>query len=119
MPFIWDARRRHGLIRTHQQRIDPSVPMISNSATFGAYGEASEKINFLNYYFPGAPDNAVNTEMISLLEEDGCTPDLFSPDGFNAGGAGCSAVERSSVTLVAWVDLLGRMVWDQVPSRGP
>ena len=22
--------------------------------------------------------------MISLLEEDGCTPDLFSPDGFNA-----------------------------------
>ncbi|HBS08353.1 MAG: amino acid ABC transporter substrate-binding protein [Actinobacteria bacterium] len=76
---MWQAMSQQGVLDAI-----PVVTGLGDSATFGAYGEASEKINFLNYYFPGAPDNAVNTEMISLLEEDGCTPDLFSPDGFNA-----------------------------------
>ena len=70
-----------------QQGVLDEIPVVTglgDSATFGAYGEASEKINFLNHYFPGAPDNDVNTEMIDAIEAAGGTPDLFSPDGFNA-----------------------------------
>ena len=62
----------------------PVVTGLGDAATFGAYGEASEKISFLNYYFPGAPDNDVNTAMIDAVEAAGGTPDLFTPDGFNA-----------------------------------
>ncbi len=70
-----------------QQGVFDAVPVVTglgDAATFGAYGEASEQISFLNYYFPGAPDNAVNTAMVDAVEAAGGTPDLFTPDGFNA-----------------------------------
>ena len=50
----------------------PTVPRASN-------------ISFLNHYFGGATDNAVNTAMIERAQDRRQdTPDLFSPDGFNA-----------------------------------
>ena len=70
-----------------QQGVFDAVPVVTglgDAATFGAYGEASEQISFLNYYFPGAPANAVNTAMVDAVEAGGGTPDLFTPDGFNA-----------------------------------
>ncbi|KRA23673.1 amino acid ABC transporter substrate-binding protein [Microbacterium sp. Root61] len=76
---MWQALSQQGVLDAI-----PVVTGLGDSATFGAYGEASEKINFLNHYFPGANDNDVNTAMIELIEKAGGTPDLFSPDGFNA-----------------------------------
>ena len=76
---MWQAMSQQGVLDEI-----PVVTGLGDSATFGAYGEASEKINFLNHYFPGAPDNDVNTAMVEAIEEAGGTPDLFSPDGFNA-----------------------------------
>ncbi|HET8927090.1 MAG TPA: substrate-binding domain-containing protein [Microbacterium sp.] len=70
-----------------QQKVLDTIPVVTglgDSATFGAYGEASEKIQFLNHYFPGANDYDVNKKMIDIVTSDGGTPDLFTPDGFNA-----------------------------------
>ncbi|WP_396655041.1 substrate-binding domain-containing protein [Microbacterium sp.] len=70
-----------------QQQVLDTIPVVTglgDAATFGAYGEASEKIQFLNHYFPGANDHDVNATMIDLVTAAGGTPDLFTPDGFNA-----------------------------------
>lgn len=76
---MWQAMSQQGVLDEV-----PVVTGLGDSATFGAYGEASEQISFLNHYFPGAPDNEVNTAMIDAVEAAGGTPDLFTPDGFNA-----------------------------------
>ncbi len=60
------------------------VTGLGDASTFGAYGEASDKVDFLNHYFPGAPDNPVNAAMVEHVEANGGTPDLFTPDGFAA-----------------------------------
>jgi branched-chain amino acid transport system substrate-binding protein len=70
-----------------QQGVFDAVPVVTglgDISTFGAYGEASDKISFLNHYFAGASDNAENKAMIKYLEANGHQADLFSPDGFNA-----------------------------------
>ncbi|MDO5498901.1 MAG: substrate-binding domain-containing protein [Propionibacteriaceae bacterium] len=72
------------------------VTGLGDRATFGAYGAASEKIDFLNHYFPGCCDNPVNTEMVRAIEEAGGTPDLFSPDGFVAGQMIAHAAEEGA-----------------------
>lgn len=76
---MWQAMSQQGVLDSI-----PVVTGLGDSATFGAYGEASEKISFLNHYFAGAPDNDVNTAMVEAVEKAGGTPDLFTPDGFNA-----------------------------------
>ena len=76
---MWQAMSQQGVMDAI-----PVVTGLGDTATFGAYGEASEKISFLNHYFAGGPDNEVNTAMIEGLEAAGSAPDLFSPDGFNA-----------------------------------
>ncbi|WP_404475660.1 substrate-binding domain-containing protein [Microbacterium aerolatum] len=76
---MWQAMSQQGVLEDI-----PVVTGLGDAATFGAYGEASEQINFLNHYFPAAPDNEVNTAMVEAIEAAGGTPDLFSPDGFNA-----------------------------------
>jgi branched-chain amino acid transport system substrate-binding protein len=70
-----------------QQGVFDAVPVVTglgDNATFGAYGEASDKISFLNHYFAGAGNNDENKAMIKYLEANGHQADLFSPDGFNA-----------------------------------
>jgi len=76
---MWQAMSQQGVLDEI-----PVVTGLGDAATFGAYGEASEKISFLNHYFSGGPDNEVNSTMIELVEDAGGTPDLFTPDGFNA-----------------------------------
>lgn len=76
---MWQAMSQQGVLDDI-----PVVTGLGDAATFGAYGEASEQISFLNHYFPGATDNEVNTAMIEAVEAAGGTPDLFTPDGFNA-----------------------------------
>ena len=65
--------------------VAPVVTGLGDSVTFDAYGPVAGNISFLNHYFPGAPDNAINTAMIESVEAAGGTPDLFTPDGFVAG----------------------------------
>lgn len=98
---MWQAMSQQGVLDEV-----PVVTGLGDSATFGAYGEASEKINFLNHYFPGAPDNDVNTAMIDAIEEAGGTPDLFSPDGFNAAIMIVHAIQEGKGDVDAMVEAL-------------
>ena len=69
------------------------VTGLGDSTTFGAYGAATEKVSFLNHYFPGAADNEINAAMVEHIEAAGGTPDLFSPDGFVAAQMIVHAIE--------------------------
>ena len=60
------------------------VTGLGDASTFNAYGEASDKVDFLNHYFPGAPDNPINDALVEHVEAAGGTPDLFTTDGFTA-----------------------------------
>lgn len=72
------------------------VTGLGDTSTYGAYGAAAGKVDFLSYYFPGAPDNEVNTTMIDSIEAAGGTPDIFSPDGFVAAQQLVHAVTEGS-----------------------
>lgn len=95
-----------------QQDVFASIPVVTglgDSATYGAYGVASEQISFLNHYFPGGPSNPVNDAMVSAIEAEGGTADLFSPDGFNAAlmivhaiEAGYDDVDAMIAALEGW-----------------
>jgi branched-chain amino acid transport system substrate-binding protein len=98
---MWQAMSQQGVLDEI-----PVVTGLGDAATFGAYGEASEKINFLNHYFPGAPDNDVNTAMVEAIEEAGGTPDLFSPDGFNAAIMIVHAIQEGQGDVDAMVAAL-------------
>ncbi len=98
-----------------QQGVFDAVPVVTglgDSATFGAYGEASEKISFLNHYFPGAPDNEVNDTMIEAVEKAGGTPDLFTPDGFNAAIMLVQAIKEGKGDVDAMVAALEGFEFD-------
>jgi len=98
-----------------QQGVFDKVPVVTglgDSATFGAYGEASDKISFLNHYFPGAPDNEINDEMIKAVEAAGGTPDLFTPDGFNAAIMLVQTVKEGKGDVDAMVKALEGFTFD-------
>jgi branched-chain amino acid transport system substrate-binding protein len=71
------------------------VTGLGDTSTYGAYGAASEKIDFLNHYFPGAAANDVEAAMIEHVEAAGGTPDLFTPDGFTAAQMVVRAIEEA------------------------
>lgn len=98
---MWQAMSQQGVLDEI-----PVVTGLGDAATFGAYGEASEKINFLNHYFPAAPDNDVNTAMVEAIEEAGGTADLFSPDGFNAAIMIVHAIQEGQGDVDAMVSAL-------------
>ncbi|GAB3602189.1 substrate-binding domain-containing protein [Microbacterium aureliae] len=98
---MWQAMSQQGVMDDV-----PVVTGLGDAATFGAYGEASEKISFLNHYFPGASDGEVDAAMIEAIEAAGGTPDLFSPDGFNAALMIVHAIEEGDGDVEAMVDAL-------------
>ncbi len=104
---MWQAMSQQGVLDAV-----PVVTGLGDSATFGAYGEASEKISFLNYYFPGAPDNDVNTAMIKAVKDAGGTPDLFTPDGFNAAIMLVQAIKEGKGDVDAMVSSLEGFSFD-------
>jgi branched-chain amino acid transport system substrate-binding protein len=104
---MWQAMSQQGVLDAI-----PVVTGLGDSATFGAYGEASEKISFLNHYFPGANENEVNTAMIEAIEEAGGTPDLFSPDGFNAAIMIVQAIKEGKGEVDAMIDALEGFEFD-------
>lgn len=98
---MWQAMSQQGVLDAV-----PVVTGLGDSATFGAYGEASEKISFLNHYFAGAPDNEVNDKMVAAVEKAGGTPDLFTPDGFNAAIMIVQAIKEGKGDVDAMVSAL-------------
>ena len=98
-----------------QQGVFDAVPVVTglgDAATFNAFGEASEEIQFLNYYFPGANDYEVNTAMIDLVTEAGGTPDLFTPDGFNAALMIVHAIKEGHDDVDAMISALEGYTFD-------
>lgn len=96
-----------------QQKVLTSTTVVTglaNTASYGAYGPASTKINFLSHYFAAAADTPANTAMKAAITKAGGTPDLFSPDGFVAaqmivravGSAGGGDVEKMVSGLEGW-----------------
>ena len=98
---MWQAMSQQGVLDAI-----PVVTGLGDAATFGAYGEASEKISFLNHYFAGGPANEVNEAMIELVEADGGTPDLFTPDGFTAALMLVQAVREGAGDVDAMIAAL-------------
>ena len=98
-----------------QQGVFDAVPVVTglgDSVTFGAYGEATEGISFLNHYFPGAPSNAINDEMVAAVEAAGGTPDLFTPDGFNAAIMIVQAIKEGQGDVQAMISALEGFEFD-------
>lgn len=104
---MWQAMSQQGVLDDI-----PVVTGLGDTATFGAYGEASEKISFLNHYFAGAPDNEVNAAMVEAVEEAGGTPDLFTPDGFNAALMLVHAIEEGKGDVDAMISALEGFEFD-------
>ena len=98
---MWQAMSQQGVLDAI-----PVVTGLGDAATFGAYGEASEKISFLNHYFAGGPANEVNEAMIELVEAEGGTPDLFTPDGFTAALMLVQAVREGAGDVDAMIAAL-------------
>ncbi|WP_404287220.1 substrate-binding domain-containing protein [Glutamicibacter arilaitensis] len=101
---MWQALDQQGAFD-----VAPIVTGLGDVATYGAFGDAGEKISFLNHYFPGAAGTDVEKAMISSIEEAGKEVDLFSPDGFVAGqmivqavAEGGEDVEKMVTSLEGW-----------------
>lgn len=88
------------------------VTGLGDAATFDAYGDAAAKVDFLNHYFPAAPDNDVNDAMVAAVEEAGGTPDLFTPDGFVAAQMIVHAVAEGGDDVDAMVGALEGWTFD-------
>ncbi|USQ77657.1 substrate-binding domain-containing protein [Ornithinimicrobium cryptoxanthini] len=98
---MWEALQQQEVFD-----VAPVVTGLGDSVTFDAYGPVAENISFLNHYFPGAPDNEINTAMVEAVEEAGGTPDLFTPDGFVAGQMIVHALTEGDGEVNAMIDAL-------------
>ncbi|GAA2356966.1 substrate-binding domain-containing protein [Nonomuraea africana] len=67
------------------------VTGLADRATFGTFGPAADKINFLSHYFAEATSNEAAK---ALAKELGSTPDIFHSDGFTAAQMVVRAVEQ-------------------------
>jgi branched-chain amino acid transport system substrate-binding protein len=54
-------------------------------ATWSSFGDPATKIHFITHYVSTAPKNKVNDWLVKQMRKRGQAPDLFTPDGFNAG----------------------------------
>jgi branched-chain amino acid transport system substrate-binding protein len=100
-----------------QQGVFDAVPVVTglgDVATYGAYGDASADISFLNHYFGGAAGTDVEAAMIEHLEAAGATPDLFSPDGFVAAQMIVQAIREGGDTVEGMIDVLEGWTFDSV-----
>lgn len=98
---LWQALDQQGVFDEA-----PVVTGLAEAATYSAYGPASDRIQFLSHYFPGASGTEAETAMIDAVTEAGGTPDLFTPDGFVAGQMIVQALEASTDDPDAMVEAL-------------
>lgn len=93
---MWQALSQQGVFEQF-----PVVTGLGDIASYGAYGEASEKISFLNHYFSGAAGTEIEKTMISYLEKNNEKADLFTPDGFVAAQMIVQAIKEGGGDDVA------------------
>lgn len=98
---MWQALDQQGAFEKA-----PIVTGLGDIATYGAFGDAGEKISFLTHYFPGAAENEVEAAMIKSIEDAGKKADLFSPDGFVSGQMLVQAVKEGGNDVEAMVTAL-------------
>ena len=104
---MWQTLSQQGAFDTA-----PVVTGLGDAATFGAYGEATSKISFLNHYFPGASGTEVEKKMIASVEKAGKKADLFTPDGFVAGQMIVQAIKEGGSDADAMVKALEGFSFD-------
>ncbi len=92
---MWQALDQQGVFQA-----SPVVTGLATVATYPLYGPATDKIDFLSYYFPQAPDNDVNKAMVDAVQKAGSQADLFTPDGFVAAQMMVRAIQQSGGTDV-------------------
>ena len=100
-----------------QQGVFDAVPVVTglgDVATYGAYGDASGDISFLNHYFGGASGTDAEAAMIEYLEAEGAVADLFSPDGFVAAQMIVQAVREGDDTVDGMIGALEGWTFDSV-----
>ena len=93
---MWQALSQQGIFDKF-----PVVTGLGDIASFGAYGEASEKIRFLNHYFGGAAGTDIEKTMITFLDANNEKADLFTPDGFVAAQMIVHAIKKGGGDDVA------------------
>jgi branched-chain amino acid transport system substrate-binding protein len=83
-----------------QQRVLGSVKVTTGLAERATWGSFPTGIDFLTHYVSNAPKNKVNTWLVRKMKARNQAPDLFTPDGFNAGLMLARAVGRGGGTNV-------------------
>ncbi|MDR6865901.1 branched-chain amino acid transport system substrate-binding protein [Microbacterium resistens] len=106
---MWTALSQQGVFDKA-----PVVTGLGDAATYGAYGEASANISFLNHYFAGAAGTEAEKAMIAYLKKEGKTADLFSPDGFVAAQMIVHAIKEGGGTVDGMVSSLEGWTFDSV-----
>ncbi|WP_294180231.1 substrate-binding domain-containing protein [uncultured Schumannella sp.] len=104
---MWEALTQQGVFEA-----TTVVTGLGDVSTYGAYGAASDQLNFLNHYFAGAAGNDVEAAMIASIEAAGETPDLFSPDGFVAAQMIVQAIREGGDDVDAMIAALEGWTFD-------
>lgn len=94
--------------------VAPVVTGLGDVSTYGAYGDASANISFLNHYFDGATDTDAAMAMKEYLDSEGKVVDLFSPDGFVAAQMIVQAVREGGDTVDGMIGALEGWTFDSV-----
>ena len=101
-PAMWRA--------LEQQRVLGAVKVTTGLAERATWSAFPSGIDFLSHYVWNAPKNKVNDWLVKKLRARNQAPDLFTPDGFNAGlmiaravgKGGGTDVDRMISSLEGW-----------------
>jgi branched-chain amino acid transport system substrate-binding protein len=79
---MWQALEQQGVFKA-----TTVTTGLADRITWQSYGPASASIKFLSHYVSDGPGkkNKVNAWLVNKMRKRGQVPDLFTPDGFNAG----------------------------------
>ena len=82
------------------------VTGLAERATWSTLGDEATKIHFLSHYVSTAPKNKVNDWLVKQMRKRGQTPDLFTPDGFNAALMLVQALKKGDYNVDKMVSAL-------------
>jgi len=75
-PAMWRA--------LEQQKVTDATKIATGLAERATWGSYAPGIDFLSHYVPEAPKNKVNDWLKARMKRLNQSPDIFTPDGFNA-----------------------------------
>jgi branched-chain amino acid transport system substrate-binding protein len=82
------------------------VTGLPERAAWSAFGDQATKIHFLSHYVYTAPKNKANDWLVAQMRKRGQAPDLFSPDGFNAGVMIVQALKKGDYNVDKMISAL-------------